>query len=172
MVFCMRKTTEERFWIKIDKNGPIPKTRPDLGPCWMWTAAKNQGYGIFWNGEHRDNGSDILVPAHRFSYELLVGSIPLNFHIDHLCRNPSCVNPAHLEPVTCRENLLRGQTIYAANAAKTMCPKGHDFDAENTYLSKRNERKCRTCHRDQERERKYRTGLRKRPEERLLGKAV
>jgi hypothetical protein len=95
-------TAEDRFWAKVKKDGPVPGYAPQLGGCWLWTGAKHAlGYGqqrIDWR----------IVPAHRFSYELLVGPIPEGLQIDHLCRVPSCVRPSHLEPVTHRENGLRG----------------------------------------------------------------
>ncbi len=76
---------------------------PNTG-CWLWIGSTNtRGYGrIYVNGKTR--------PAHRLCYELLRGSIPPGLHLDHLCRVPCCVNPAHLEPVTCAENIRRGQT--------------------------------------------------------------
>ena len=95
---------EDRFWVKVDKNGPVPAARPDLGPCWLWTGTKlPKGYGSFYYLAGR------RAYAHRFAYELLVGPIPADRpQIDHLCRVTSCVNPTHLEPVTNRENTLRG----------------------------------------------------------------
>ncbi len=90
--------------------------------------------------------------AHRAVYEWLVGPIPDGLQIDHLCRNPGCINPSHMEPVTPRENVMRGDTIAAENAAKTHCKHGHEFTAENTYVwpKKPNSRSCRRCHADQE----------------------
>lgn len=122
----------DRFWLKVDKTGE--------GGCWVWTAGKfSSGYGAaVVNGRTR--------PAHRVSYELVVGDVPDGLQLDHLCRNRSCVNPAHLEPVTCRTNLLRGETLAAANAAKTHCPQGHPYDDVNTYVSPgRGLRHCREC---------------------------
>lgn len=71
--------------------------------CWVWTAASNgRGYGRIWvDGRPH--------PAHRVAYEIHVGPIPAGMEIDHLCRNRGCVNPAHLEPVTRRENLRRAR---------------------------------------------------------------
>jgi hypothetical protein len=103
--------------------------------CWEWQGAKaNLGYGRFYfDGQSR--------PAHRFSWTWLKGSIPKGLDIDHLCRNTSCVNPTHLEPVTHRENLLRGDTIGARAAARTHCPKGHALDG----LRGNGCRYCKTC---------------------------
>jgi hypothetical protein len=86
--------------------------RTDMGPdCWLWTGAVDaKGYGrVLTPDGHR--------PAHRLAYELAVGPIPDGLVIDHLCRTPGCINPDHLEPVTRRENTLRGETIAARNAA-------------------------------------------------------
>jgi len=94
---------EERFWLYISKQGSIPEYRPELGPCWLWTGGNDRrGYGRFSDADQRQ------VLAHRFAYELLVGPIPEGLDLDHLCRVPACVNPAHLEPVTNAENHRRG----------------------------------------------------------------
>ncbi|KAB2977369.1 HNH endonuclease [Streptomyces sp. SS1-1] len=84
--------------------------------------------------------------AHRVAYQEIVGPIPEGLQLDHLCRVRHCVNPAHLEPVTSRENTLRGENLVAINAAKTHCKRGHLFDAANTYRW-RNSRICRECRR-------------------------
>lgn len=149
-----------RFWVKVDKRGPIPKHRPELGPCWMWTGAKaGTGYGSFRVGGRESNA----VPAHRFAIQLLVGPVPEGLEPDHLCRVRSCVKaiadehgPAHLELVTQRENILRGTGMSARHARKTYCPKGHPYDAANTHRTKLGRRHCRRCHRERERERRAR----------------
>lgn len=129
-----RPSVEERFWAKVEKAGPED--------CWEWRAGKNtKGYGRFYLGGKRH------IFAHRYSYELLVGPIPEGLVTDHLCRNPGCVNPAHLEPVTNRENILRGENQVAANSRKTHCIRGHEFTPENTYRpsTRPNGRQCREC---------------------------
>jgi len=93
----------DRFWRKVDKNGPIPSHRPELGPCWLWTAGKDEaGYGKFGIGRRMKNKY-----AHRLSYEWNRVAIPSDKEIDHLCKNKSCVNPAHLEAVRHQTNLAR-----------------------------------------------------------------
>lgn len=104
--------------------------------CWVWQRPlHSSGYAMF---------SVDSYPhwAHRVSYELMVGPIPSGLELDHLCRNPPCVNPAHLEPVTHLENVRRGAT-----AQKTHCKNGHEFTAENTYHRPDNptHRACLQC---------------------------
>lgn len=111
--------------------------------CWEWQGYVNKyGYG---DAGRRIDGKYRHIMAHRLAYLTLVGPIPEGMQLDHLCRNRRCVNPAHLEPVTCKENLLRGETHAAANAAKTECPKGHPYDDGNT-VRKSGGRSCRACH--------------------------
>ena len=73
--------------------------------CWEWTRAKTRaGYGeTFVNGK--------VVYTHRISVEFFIGPIADKMHVDHLCRNPSCCNPKHLEVVTHAENLRRSPTV-------------------------------------------------------------
>jgi HNH endonuclease len=112
--------------------------------CWEWAGGHNRdGYGTVYTTP----GSGPRG-AHRVIYELLVGPIPDGLEIDHLCRNRGCVNPGHMEPVSKRVNLLRGLGVGARNAAKTHCPRGHAYDAANTYISRDGKRVCRTCHRE------------------------
>jgi HNH endonuclease len=109
--------------------------------CWEWTAGlASNGYGNFW----LDGGTH---SAHRLSYELFVGPVPATMHLDHLCRVRHCVRPSHLEPVTARENLMRGVGLSAVAARKTHCASGHPFDAENTRIHPSGQRVCRACHR-------------------------
>jgi len=135
-----RPTVGERFWSKVEKTDR----------CWLWTANRTtpQGYGSFALGHSK------FVLAHRYAYAELVGPIPAGLTLDHLCRNPPCVNPAHLEPVTMRENTLRGTSPAARNAVKTHCLRGHPFDTVNTLINVRGERQCRACARDLSRLRK------------------
>lgn len=142
-----------------------PKTRPvrdrimasvvvdvDTG-CWNWQKSRNElGYGRIGIGSRTD-GTRGVGHAHRVSYETFVGPIPEGLHIDHLCRNPSCVNPEHLEPVTVWVNVIeRGQGPVARQSRQTHCKRGHPFDEENTYHN-RGKRYCRACVRNANRER-------------------
>jgi hypothetical protein len=113
--------------------------------CWNWRGGANsKGYASFWL-----EGKTIM--AYRYSYELLREPIPEGLHIDHLCRNPLCVNPDHLEPVTLAENVLRGQGITARNARSIVCPYGHPREG-NTYITPQGWRRCGVCKRQRLRE--------------------
>lgn len=122
--------------------------------CHVWLGFKDKnGYGYFRIGSLTD-GSRRVVLAHRFAYELTKGPIPEGLQLDHLCRNPPCVNPGHLEAVTVRENLYRGIGPTATNRAKTYCLRGHPYNAQNIYFRKQGGRSCRACHRAWYHERK------------------
>ncbi len=107
--------------------------------CWQWMRGMTpNGYGYAQrNGAKRG--------AHRLYWEEVNGPIPSGMTIDHLCNNPSCVNPAHMTLATLRENILRGSSPWAVNARKTHCPAGHQYDASNTYITKQGKRHCRLC---------------------------
>ena len=108
--------------------------------CWEWTKGKNShGYGGFY-AEGKMNH------AHRVMYRLVTGKeIPKGMHTDHLCRNTACVNPDHLEVVTHRENILRGNNIASTNSRKIHCPLGHEYSGDNLYTDKVGRRYCKTC---------------------------
>lgn len=126
------RTAVQRFWRKVERTSA----------CWLWRGStrpwRSAAYGWFWCGRG--------VAAHRFSYETFVGSVPAGFVIDHLCRNTLCVNPAHLEAVTERENILRGTSFSARNAAKVQCANGHPLSGRNLGIRRGRWRRCRACH--------------------------
>ena len=128
----------ERFLAKIAYDG--------LTGCWKWTGARQKagarpggGYGLFGAGGRTRT-------AHRVSYEHFVGPIPAGLVMDHfVCETRSCVNPAHMRPVSARENALRSDGITAANAAKRRCPQGHLYEGDNVWVDKSGRRHCREC---------------------------
>lgn len=138
-----RSDPVDRFWAKVDKHGPlILNTR-----CWMWTAGSDtKGYGHFYVPGRPAKYP--MITAYRFGYELTHGQLAAGLDLDHLCRNPSCVRASHLEPVTHRENCLRGVGFAALNARKTHCPNGHEYDAANTRYDKAGGRHCRACQKE------------------------
>ena len=118
----------------------------DPSGCWLWTGATGpKGYGTIGIGDRRTQR------VHRFSYERAKGPIPKGLQLDHLCRVRNCVNPDHLEPVTNRENAIRG---VEARPCATHCKRGHRFTPCNTYTHpKRGTRHCRACQTERERAR-------------------
>lgn len=115
------------FWSKVTVGD---------GGCWLWTGGTIRGYGQYFYGNRTRR-------AHRVSYEALVGPITSET-LDHLCRVRCCVNPGHLEQVSNRENVLRGNSIPGINSRKTACPRGHKYEGENLLLY-RGFRYCRAC---------------------------
>lgn len=120
---------EGKFFARVEQEGESPLS------CWNYTGALTpSGYGRFYAQRNAEY-------AHRFSYRFMVGEIPDGLELDHLCRNRSCVNPWHLDPVTHRVNVLRGDTFARRNAEKVHCPRGHLLDREMEHG-----RKCNGCH--------------------------
>lgn len=135
------------FWKNVQKTDT----------CWLWTgrtlfSRTETEYPYIWikseTGQWRSTG------AHRWSYEYFVGQIPDGYTIDHVkargCSSTLCVNPAHLEAVTLKENIERADGIFVQHAKQAYCINGHLFDEENTYYRPRKEggRACRRCARD------------------------
>jgi len=141
---------EARFWAAVNKNGPVPASRPELGPCWLWKLSVNKkrgGYGQFRLGRR-------TFRAHIVAYRLSGRSVPRGLDLDHLCRTTRCVNPAHLEPVTRRVNFLRGEHPTAVSVRENRCQRGHKFDLFNTYWRPNGKRECRACASDARRQRR------------------
>lgn len=132
------KDPKIRFWNKVQKTDT----------CWNWTASlrsKNSPYGCF-----KFNGKTELT--HRLAYTWLVGEIPPNLTVDHLCKNTKCCNPKHMELLSLSENVKRAQGWLnsnpgAHNLAKTHCPKYHPYDSINTYITPSGRRDCKECRR-------------------------
>jgi hypothetical protein len=111
--------------------------------CWLWKLpVNNQGYAHIWLWDTQRK-----IKAHRWSYEYWRGKIPESLVVDHLCRIHHCVNPWHLEPVTPRENILRGEGLAAQQAKRMHCKRGHALTEENIYHNPRfpRSRWCRLC---------------------------
>ena len=142
-------TFEERFWNRVDKGAG-----PDA--CWPWTGGTTaKGHGIAKCPPERLGGG-AGTTAHRIAYMLLVGPIPDGMHLDHLCRNPPCCNPAHLEPVTPAENQRRG----LKGELRTHCVNGHAYLPDNLIVEQvrggATARRCKRCRREQEAARRVR----------------
>lgn len=127
------------------KNGSVlerflPKVgEADSNGCAPWLGSlNNKGYGQLFGGA---GATPRLLLAHRVAYEAFVEPIPDGFVLDHLCQNPRCVNPHHLEVVTQRENLRRGIE------RRTHCRAGHEFTPETTRYTVAGYRRCRLCDR-------------------------
>lgn len=116
-------------------------SKAEIGDCWTWTRGTfKSGYGQCWAGYG-------TMRAHVFVWLRLVGPIPPGLQLDHLCRNILCVNPDHLEPVTSRENTMRGYGSAAKKARSDVCPNGHRYTRENTARTPQGRRRCRACQR-------------------------
>lgn len=129
-------STVERFWRSFERD-------PNTG-CWNWRRPRTNGYGRF-DVTHADRRK-----AHRYSYELLVEPIPAGLTIDHLCRNPRCVNPAHLEPVDSRENVRRAWMTPLPDGTlrdpDKFCIRGHPLEPPNViYIRRPRSKPTKTC---------------------------
>lgn len=144
---------EERLRIRTNIFGGFPDFSDELvrvsasdGECWIWTGPLNtKGYGRVSSDDRAPSGRLRQVGAHRATFEFFVRPLSGSERLDHLCRRHACVRPSHLEPVSDAVNLHRGDTAASANARKTHCPRGHNYDDDNTYITKNGARDCRRC---------------------------
>lgn len=127
---------EQRFWSKVDKTAA----------CWIWTASVDaKGYGRFALGSREDG----IALAHRAAWWLTYGVWPTGV-LDHLCFNPACVNPAHLDDISTRENTLRGES--GRPWRERRCRRGHDWsDPRNVRMRSDGRHECRECARQRKR---------------------
>lgn len=134
----------------IERITSLSIPEPNTG-CWIWLGAMfHSGYGAFKRVMASGKKESL---AHRVSYLMFRGEIPVGKEIDHTCKNRSCVNPNHLRAVTHSENLLSADHSASAanhpNKRKTHCKYGHPFDSTSTYVKRsstgRHKRKCRIC---------------------------
>ena len=128
-----RGTVVERFWRRIEPE-------PNSG-CWLWIGATNG------NGYAKLSVNGRMNEAHRVSYEMFVGKIPIGLDIDHLCRIRSCVNPNHLRILTRQQNVMCGQHPNVIRSRANRCLRGHTFD----YVDPRGHKRCRECRRQRDR---------------------
>ena len=151
MPYPIAHVDQDRYWRRVDQSAG-----PDA--CWPWQGRLDRyGYGEYRRRfGHRGEGGGSYWRAHRVAYELLVGPIPNDLVIDHLCRNRSCCNPAHMEPVTNAENLHRGAGHARLIPLPLCCPNGHEYTVENTLMryyprDGRSYRTCRACAKERRR---------------------
>jgi hypothetical protein len=124
-----KSTLSDRFWSKVDKSGD----------CWLWTGGQNRnGYGLIsFDGRHE--------VAHRTAWRLSGRILDPSLTLDHLCRVRTCVRPDHLQQVSMRENLMRGNNFAAEYAKRDSCSRGHPYTEANTRYRVRGKYVCREC---------------------------
>lgn len=126
-------TDSERFWAKVEITGF----------CWNWTGAKGQhGHGFFNLGKETGWKG---IGAHKFAWLDLMQEDTTGRDLDHLCRNPACVNPDHLEPVTHRENMYRGYAPGIRTRVTRVCKAGHNLDEVGFYTAASGRQTCKVC---------------------------
>lgn len=132
----MTEIDPAEFWSHVDKNGPVPAHRPELGPCWLWTG-KPSAHGY---GRYRGIG------AHRVALELTKGHLGDNRCSLHECDTRMCCRPDHLFEGTKRENnldMIAKGRHRGGGGPKTHCPRGHEYTPDNCYVRK--DTGCRVC---------------------------
>lgn len=111
--------------------------------CWLWTASLSRtGYGQISEGPPTYR----TLKSHRVAYEHFVGLIPFDLVVDHMCNQPRCVNPEHLQLLTRRQNIMRSNHPLIVAQWLNQCPRGHDLsDPDNVYLRPKGGRMCQVC---------------------------
>ena len=131
----------DQFWMSVHKTST----------CWLWTGRTNHdGYGSC--GVREGAGIGRTQRVHRIAWELVIGPIPVEKVLDHLCRVRHCVNPEHLRVVDSKTNTLAGIGPTAINARKLVCGEGHPLTGDNLYICPRGRRNCRECKKARTRE--------------------
>lgn len=149
------RTSIERFWTKVNKDGPIPAHMPHLGKCWIWIGyIKKKGYGVFYDHNHKKTNAHRWIYANLNNLELTTTDF-----ICHHCDVRNCVNPSHLFLGDNKANMEdRSRKGRHPNSLKTHCAKGHPYSPENTHVRPASGyRHCRECGhiRDRKRDRRY-----------------
>lgn len=134
---------EDRFFAKVIKTDT----------CWLWSKGHTgTGYTTFANPWGKS--------GHAASFVIHKGPIPQNHQIDHLCSNPGCVNPTHLEAVTPQQDAARKKIRNRWRGWNTHCRRGHELDDHTTlWRANGKGRQCRVCIRDRQSEWQVRNGL-------------
>ena len=137
-IYERKPVSEGEIWSRF-----MAKVSIQENGCWEWAGCLTHGYGIF----HVPGTKNCVARAHEFAYQHLVSPVPEGLELDHLCHNPKCVNPKHLDPVTHQENMIRGLAFNSnrGNCLKTHCIQGHPFNETNTYIGKDGHRHCLAC---------------------------
>jgi hypothetical protein len=136
------RTSDVKLLLRLAERLEVDRTG-----CWIWTGALRGGYG-------RTSANGRYITTHREIWQLLERPLARTETLDHLCRVKGCANPAHLEPVTLAVNVSRSwdgnETAPRPNKnrAKTHCPRGHEYDEDNTYRYASGGRRCRACGRE------------------------